>query len=856
MKIISVLTFLVIAFLGVFAQNESPIPRISKNLTDYFSFFPKEKVFITTDKQFYKPGETVWFNAKVINAQISSSSSQDLTVRLYNKKGVSIEGDKFQMSDGTTSGDLQLPDQLPGDLYFLIAFVSTPVGLDEVTCNVLNVDPAYSNQLIVSATAKDSISIGGQKNELFIKLRDLSGEIQKNTPFHYQLMNGKDVISDGKLKTDGTGNAVLPFSLPTKSNGEPFICELADNKNEWKKEVYLPSNLDPLVIRFFPEGGTIASGVPTKIGLTAYNKWGIPVDIEGSVVNQDGKQIAFVRTFTKGLGLFPVENDGKQKMKLILSGKTGQDQTFDLPDPNTTGLAFSVAKAEPDFISINLVFADKQKHTIAITATSGSNLYWAADMDINGIGRIKIPTENLPQGINLLSVFSNDRKLLSSRLVFIDKKQYLKVEILPEKINLKQGERMKFKIRLTDENNQPVSGYTSVSIADSFRKAEAAPQISEFLLAREGLETPFSLISDTYKEQLSNTALMDFYLIANRLNDFNWQKIIQFIPEKAMDNNPGNNEISGLVTDKNGIKINKAKVSLVNNRNMQLLTTTTNPDGQFSFPNLNTANKDDFSVKATDPEGKRELKIAFNKNFDDCIADYILWLSKKNMLQSNGYKDESTYFKNNPDLFVKAPKLSKPNTVASDNQKMMLASSTNLLDVIKTIKPYKLVNNQIVFMGGENSFNYQGGALIVIDGQQMGTDISIIQSISPIDVDHINVSTDPMDIHRYTGLNSVGLVEIFLKRGAALPVSEKKETTNQYNGVFRIPKVFPADPVNPKHDFRTTLLWIPDLKVDETGQAEISVNAGKVLSEFIIEVQGIAINGRMGSGKAIFKVEK
>jgi hypothetical protein len=856
MKTLSVLAFLVITCLVVKAQNESPIPRISKNLTDYFSFYPKEKIFITTDKQNYKPGETIWFNAVVPNVQIPASQSQELTVKIYNKKGEFITGDKFQMNNGTAPGDLQIPDQLSGDQYFMVAYTSMVIDPEEVFCTMLTIDPAYNNQWIASLTARDSISMGGQKNELFIRLRELSGDILKNTSFHYQLMNGKEIIANGKLKTDENGSSVLSFTLPVKSNGEPFICQLADNKDEWKKEFFLPSNLDPLVVNFYPEGGSIVAGVPTKIGLTAYNKWGMPVNIEGPLVNQEGKQVGMVKTFTKGLGLFPVENDGKQKLKLIISGKTGQNQTFELPTTNATGLAFSVAKTDLDFISVNLVFADKLKHAIALTATSGSNLFWAADMEINGIGRIKIPTENLPQGINLLSVFSNDRKLLASRLVFVDKKQLLKVVVLPEKNNLKQGERMKLKIRLTDENNQPVSGYVSVSIADSFRKNETAPQIGQFMLSGAGLENPFSLIADAFKEQITNTALLDVFLIANRLLDLDWQKVMQFNPGNMVDNNNPNTRISGLVTDKNGNKINKAKVSLVNNKNMQLLTTTTNSDGQFSFPNMSTTNKNDFSVKATDPEGKRELNIVLSKNFDDCIGEYITGMSKKSMLLSNRVMDEFTYFRNNPDLFDKAPKLSKPNTVASDNQKMMLNSSTNLMDVIKTMKPFKLVNNQIVFIGSENSFNYQGGALIVMDGQQMGTDISIIQSISPIDVDHINVSTNPMDIQRYTGLNSVGVIEIFLKKGTALPGSTKAVTTIQYNGEYRVPKVFPTESPNPKRDFRTTLQWIPELKVDETGLAEVSVTAGKVLSDFIIEAQGIAINGRMGSGKAAFKVEK
>ncbi len=858
MKTLILLTFLVICGFVADAQNESPISHISKQVTNYFSLFPTEKVFLTTDKECYKPGETIWFNALVTDGKtkLPSTVSQDFIVKLYNKKGEQVAIQLLQLVNGTTSGDLEIPDELPASQCFLVAYTLSQVDVEEVFCTTINIDPAHSDQWVVTATAKDSISISGQKNELSLFIRNLSGGAVKNTSLRYQLMNGTEIIEKGKLKTDDAGKAVVPFTLPAKTNGEPFICELADSRNEWKKEVFLASNLDPIAISFYPEGGTIATGIPVKIGFTAFNKWGIPVDLEGSVVNQDGKQVAIVKTFTKGLGLFAVENDGKQKLKLILSGKTGQNQSFELPAPNTSGLAFSVVKNDPDFISANLIFADKQKHAISLTATDGSSLNWAADMDIDGPGRIKIPTEYLPQGINLLSVFANDGNLPATRLVYVDKKQHMKVEILSEKNMLKQGESMKIKIRLTDENNQPASGNVSVSIADSFRKASIAAKIEEYMFAGTELETSFDLISAAFEGQKTNPALLDVFLIANRQKNFNWQKIMQFNPEGVSNNDQDKKGISGIVTDKNGNRINKAKVSIVNNKNMQLHTTTSNADGLFSFPNLDPANLEDFSAKATNPDGKRELNIDFNKNFEERISYYITRLGKKSTLSFNEVCVDATYFRNNPDLFNKAPKIVKPSTVASDNQKKMLSTATSIMDVIKTIKPYKLMNNQIVFYGSENSLNYQGGALIVLDGQQIGTDVSVINNISPLDVERINVSTNPMDIQRYTGLNSVGIVEIFLKKGPQIPESEKEKTTGRGKDDNLGSNVFQPEPANARRDFRTTLQWIPELIIDETGEAEISVIAGKVVSDFVIEVQGISGNGRIGSGSKKFSVTK
>ncbi len=858
MKTLSLVLFGVFAGLTLLAQNTGPVPKINQQMTDFFSYYPKEKVFIMTGKNFYKPGETIWFRAFVTDANNlpAPDESLELVVKLYDKNGKQVLRKTFRLKNGSSPGDLLIPADLPKGLYFLAANTSAHILPEEISYTALTIDPEYSNQWVASVVAKDSISVSGQKNEIYLILQDVSGDIQKNTSLRYQLLNGNEILEKGKLKTDEKGKAVIPVTLPAKTNGEPFILELSDAKGEWKKEVYLPSNLDPVEIKFFPEGGNLITGTPAKIGFTAFNKWGIPVDIEGMVLDQNGKSVALVKSFTKGLGLFSVINDGKQKFKLVLSGKTGQNQSFELPAPKPDGLAFSVVKTDAGFVSANMVFADNKKHSIALTATHGSNLYWAADMEIDGVGRIKIPTENLPQGINLLSVFSAEGKLLAGRIVFTDKNQQLHIDVQAEKTSLKQNESMTVKIRLTDENDQPVAGNLAISITDKFLNSPVKTQIDEYLIIGSEVETPFSLISGALKGKIGNSALLDVFLIANHPKGFNWEKIQTFKSGNTPDINMVNNGISGIVTDKNGNKINKAKVSLVNNKSMQIFTTTSNADGFFAFPNLNTANAEDFSAKATDPEGKRELNIDFIKNFESGISAYIAnYALKYSLLNQNRISGES-YFKNNQDLFPRIPRIFKPNTTALDNQRRLLSSSTSLMDVIKTIKPYKLMNNQIVFIGSENSLNYQGGALVVLDGQQLGTDISSIQNISPTEVDHINVSTNPMDIQRYTGLNSVGVIEIYLKRASFPDPETKNEPTSQYDGSYRVPNVFPTEPDNPKRDYRTILVWIPEQKVDETGSVEFTLTASKVLSDFVIEVQGISVNGRAGSSTTYFSVIK
>ena len=144
MKNLSLLVMLVSTGLLSFAQEQSPLPKISKQMGDYFAAFLNEKIYVTTDKSLYRPGETVWFRAFVTdwNHQSVGKESGEIFVKLYD--------------------------------------------------------------------SKDKISVSGQQNELSVLLRDLSGEVQKNTALRYQLKNGENVIDKGKVKTDAEGKLTIP----------------------------------------------------------------------------------------------------------------------------------------------------------------------------------------------------------------------------------------------------------------------------------------------------------------------------------------------------------------------------------------------------------------------------------------------------------------------------------------------------------------------------------------------------------------------------------------------------------------------------------------------------------------------
>ena len=154
----------------------------------------------------------------------------------------------------------------------------------------------------------------------------------------------------------------------------------------------------------------------------------------------------------------------------------------------------------------------------------------------------------------------------------------------------------------------------------------------------------------------------------------------------------------------------------------------------------------------------------------------------------------------------------------------------------------------------------QSGALIVIDGQKMGTQIDVLQSLNPHDIEKISISLDPMDIQKYTGLNNVGVIEIETKRGeqvADIPGITPPKAILVQEG-YRIPRDFLSGEAlrgQQGRDLRTTLYWNPSIRTGPAGTFSFTIPTSEIVSDFVISAEGTGPDGLPGSCRKVFKVK-
>jgi hypothetical protein len=844
------------------SQYENQIvKRISGNLEKLGQTVPFDKVFLITDKQIYSPGELIWFSGFVYDRSggILSGDCPEISVILYHEDGEQIISERYLVQDGRTNGDLLLPDNLALGRYYLVAYTPSQMDPKDVYVSEIIIEDYYKGGVTVDFPEPEKIYEAGKTALVGMLIADAFGQPADKTSLNYKIGHGKRTLGEGKVRSE-SGRATIPVPVPEKTGNTPVELIVSHPKKLWTRKISLKTNSDEIEIKFYVEGLHLLGSVTQKVGFYATSWGGNPVSLEGDLVSSSGELLSKVKTIHPGFGFFSYKPAGAGRDKLVITSDYGKGQSFELPAVGTGQAAWAVGTSDGNFIPADLLVSGSFNQSLTITVTRGTRLLWASEVMVDKSSRIKIPVYDLVPGILRLDAFNGTGDLLTSRLLNIPAEVGLHVGI-----DAVQEEKGKLKITLTtkDENDDPVDASLSLSVADIMRKERTFTRLDDFILTGRELIYPFPQTAVQEVKNQERNILPEWYLISNEQKSFPLNQIRRLTDPVYQVSPAVNSVLSGRVTDRKGNPASYSKISIMNSRDMRMYSVIADESGYFELMFETPVNWEDFTASAFSQDGKGGLVVKKDLVFAERTGMYIQNLGYS-FRENVRTRKVSEYLKENPHLLKEQPvvKNSKPEQKKHKEEpyKTLLLSATNLLDVIRVIKPYTLINNQIVFYGTINSIMAQSGALIVIDGQKMGTQIDVLQSMNPHDIDKISISLDPMDIQKYTGLNNVGVIEIETKRGVTVvdtPVSTPPKENLVSEG-YRIPRDFLSGEAlrgQQGRDLRTTLYWNPSIRTGSAGRFSFTIPTSELVSDFVISAEGIGPDGLPGSNAKIFQVK-
>jgi hypothetical protein len=322
--------------------------------------------------------------------------------------------------------------------------------------------------------------------------------------------------------------------------------------------------------------------------------------------------------------------------------------------------------------------------------------------------------------------------------------------------------------------------------------------------------------------------------------------------------------ISGLVLSNKGKPLISANVSIINPTTFKLVQSITDNNGWFeAIISEQECDENDYSVTAIAKDGNKKNEIFLANRFGENLK--LFAKAKPSFINPgfNYFTDASEPINLDGLLLsqtikeIKNRNKDKNDAKFNEMRKASLLNPTKkLLDIIAEIKPYSIVGNKIIFAGNLNSINAQTGARFVIDGVLESDDISIVNSINVSDIEDIRIITDPSEILNYTSFAN-GIIEITTKKGKK-PIEDNSSLKHTSKRVYKVTGKFEMPDYSAEkligQDNRTTLYWEPVVKINNSGETEVSFYNSDVKGSFTGTLEGI-VNGEPVSIVFLYNVK-
>ena len=407
----------------------SQLAAYARNIIKFNREHPQEKVYLQLDNRSYYIGDTIWFKAYVVNAVslCPTHTSGILYVELLNEDGVEMEHRKLRITNGLCNGEFPLKNDYRTGYYEIRAYTRNMLNYgNEEAANI----GLFYEEALLSNDAEELFEWNKKSQSIF------AGTEQEETDKAEYRTKDKFYLKQKETSPNSIQSLIADYNHTIYSRVFPVYMQ-PEKKGVYKKEMNfypmhtrlsLPKETeidirpDTLKLSFFPEGGTLVAEVPSVVAFEATDQWGRKRDIEGYIANSKGEEITSFKTIKRGRGTFSLcpKQGEKYYAHIVYKGETYQ---FKLPQAEQQGYVIHLT---PPINNGNAMFRiqaslDTPRELLGWTLQCRGALTAFDTLCINS-GRnatVMIPSERLSPGVNQLTLFDVQGRVLSDRLFFV-----------------------------------------------------------------------------------------------------------------------------------------------------------------------------------------------------------------------------------------------------------------------------------------------------------------------------------------------------------------------------------------------------------------------------------------------------
>ena len=826
---------------------------------------PKEKLYLHLDKPFYGAGEKIWFKGYLVNAITHQNNAQSnfIITELINRSDSIVERKKIRRDSLGFHNAFTLPATLPAGDYYLRGYSNW----------MLNEDPDFffSRNIKIGNSIDNTIvsSIEYQQEDdthytAKIKFTSNVQAVFENTTIKYLYLENGKIKNKGKKKTDENG--WISISLPDLKSpvARRIEVEFDDPQYIYKRTFHLPVFTNDFDVKFFPEGGALINIPHQNVAFKAQGADGFSKEIEGFLFNSKGDTLTNFRSEHNGMGIFTMNPVNNETYYVTVRTNDSITKRFDLPaiEPKGISIAMSHYKQEIRY-EIQKTEATEWPQKLFLLAHTRGKL--AILQPINPKRTFGKMNDSLfTEGITHFMLIDEQGNALSERLIFVPDHKPNQWQITTDQPTYGKREKVSLQIAAKDSEGNPVEGTFSVSITDrkSIQPDSLADNILSNLLLTSDLKGYVEDPAFYFLNQDARTLRsIDYLMMTHGWRRHKMENVLRTPSLNFTNYIEKGQTISGRIMGFFGANVKKGPICVLAPKYNIIATTETDEKGQFI---VNTSFRDSttFLVQARTKKGFAGVDILMDppqypvathkapyfNGATTFMEDYLM------NTRDQYYMEGGMRVYNLKEVTVTA-KRERPssksiytggiNTYTVEEDRLQGYGQT-AFDAASRLPSVTITNGSEIHIR-----NNSEPAIIVIDDIVYEDASDILKDIQVSDMSSISLLRGA-DAVILGPRASGGAVVITLKDPRNLPARPAQgiitytplgysESVEFYHPTYDTPEKKHAQ----RSDFRSTVYWNPELRLDAEGKATIEYYTPDSTAPEDIIIEGVDKNGKV-----------
>ncbi|MEC7986905.1 MAG: MG2 domain-containing protein, partial [Myxococcota bacterium] len=428
---------------------------------------PTNSLYLQTDRPLYKPGDTIWFKTLSFDThhQGNPKAASQTNYELISPAGETIQEEEFTQHGVSSHGYFHLVQSQKGGVYTLRATMENGKQIERS----LWIQTAKEEQIYKKMTFLREAYGPSDIVEATLKLSDISGPLANQSVRILAHIDGYP-LPELEGETDEHGHVLIRSPLPATIHTPDATITVVVEKNGLSESITrpIPLVLNHLRVRFYPEGGLLLEGVENRVYFESLDEFGKAADVEGTLVDDLGREITTVRSLRDGLGRFQFTPQPNRNYRIIPYKPAGVKTESPLPKARQQGCIFQTVD---DFQSVHPFIQAKvwctSPQTVVIHALRKDLIIDTKIIKAGPSPSLVTLEDATPvQGSVQITLMNEEVEPVAERLIYRYPNHKLNIEIQSDRAHYLPRENVELEISTTNHSGEPVAAELSLAVVD------------------------------------------------------------------------------------------------------------------------------------------------------------------------------------------------------------------------------------------------------------------------------------------------------------------------------------------------------------------------------------------------------